>query len=201
VVGTGSGTYDNLPIGTTGQILTADTTVSPYKVKWATAAGGGGWTLLASGNLTGTSTTVSITSTGYKQLVIFQKDTSCTTDWYWQLRLNGASTNYSFINHYASSSSAVTSVADNSTSSIYSYGICDLSDYNTFGVWTVNDPDSTTVRKLVTGSFVNRDSTNSYNSSATVTGQWMATPVAITSIEFNPASTYSTGTYEIYGVK
>jgi hypothetical protein len=36
VVGTGSGTYDNLPIGTTGQILTADTTVSPYKVKWAT---------------------------------------------------------------------------------------------------------------------------------------------------------------------
>jgi hypothetical protein len=41
VVGTGSGTYDNLPIGTTGQVLTADTTVSPYKVKWAAAAGGG----------------------------------------------------------------------------------------------------------------------------------------------------------------
>jgi hypothetical protein len=38
VLGTGSGTYDNLPIGTTGQILTADTTVSPYKVKWATPA-------------------------------------------------------------------------------------------------------------------------------------------------------------------
>jgi hypothetical protein len=42
IVGTGSGTYDNLPIGTTGQVLTADTTVSPYKVKWATPAGGGG---------------------------------------------------------------------------------------------------------------------------------------------------------------
>jgi hypothetical protein len=42
VVGTGSGTYDNLPIGTTGQVLTADTTVSPYKVKWAAAAGGTG---------------------------------------------------------------------------------------------------------------------------------------------------------------
>lgn len=40
IVGTGSGTFDNLPIGTTGQVLTADTTVSPYKVKWATAAGG-----------------------------------------------------------------------------------------------------------------------------------------------------------------
>jgi hypothetical protein len=41
VVGTGSGTYDNLPIGTTAQVLTADTTVSPYKVKWATPAATG----------------------------------------------------------------------------------------------------------------------------------------------------------------
>lgn len=39
IVGTGSGTFDNLPIGTTGQVLTADTTVSPYKVKWATTSG------------------------------------------------------------------------------------------------------------------------------------------------------------------
>jgi len=38
VVGTGNATYDNLPIGTTGQVLTADTTVSPYKVKWASAS-------------------------------------------------------------------------------------------------------------------------------------------------------------------
>jgi hypothetical protein len=45
VVGTGSGTYDNLPIGTTAQVLTADTTVSPYKVKWATpSAGTFAWT-------------------------------------------------------------------------------------------------------------------------------------------------------------
>jgi hypothetical protein len=41
IVGTGSGTFDNLPIGTTAQVLTADTTVSPYKVKWATPAAGG----------------------------------------------------------------------------------------------------------------------------------------------------------------
>lgn len=38
IVGTGSGTFDNLPIGTTAQVLTADTTVSPYKVKWATVS-------------------------------------------------------------------------------------------------------------------------------------------------------------------
>jgi hypothetical protein len=44
VVGTGNGTYDNLPIGTTAQVLTADTTVSPYKVKWAAGATEPSWT-------------------------------------------------------------------------------------------------------------------------------------------------------------
>lgn len=42
IVGTGSGTFDNLPIGTTNQVLTADTTVSPYKVKWATPSSSSG---------------------------------------------------------------------------------------------------------------------------------------------------------------
>jgi len=62
VVGTGSGTYDNLPIGSTGQILTADTTVSPYKVKWATPAAGGGYTLINTGGTTLSGASVSITS-------------------------------------------------------------------------------------------------------------------------------------------
>ena len=54
VVGTGSGTYDNLPIGTTAQVLTADTTVSPYKVKWATpAASASGLTLVSSTTISG----------------------------------------------------------------------------------------------------------------------------------------------------
>ena len=61
VVGTGSGTYDNLPIGTTGQVLTADTTVSPYKVKWAAAAGGGKVLQVVYAS-TSTSTTVSSTT-------------------------------------------------------------------------------------------------------------------------------------------
>ena len=61
VVGTGSGTYDNLPIGTTAQVLTADTTVSPYKVKWATPAGGGKVLQVVTANIT-TDTTISSTS-------------------------------------------------------------------------------------------------------------------------------------------
>ena len=59
VVGTGNGTYDNLPIGTTNQVLTADTSVSPYKVKWATPAGGGGKVLQVVYGTTATSATSS----------------------------------------------------------------------------------------------------------------------------------------------
>lgn len=61
IVGTGSGTFDNLPIGTTGQVLTADTTVSPYKVKWAAAAGGGKILQVVYANYA-TSTTIASTS-------------------------------------------------------------------------------------------------------------------------------------------
>jgi hypothetical protein len=66
IVGTGSGTFDNLPIGTTGQVLTADTTVSPYKVKWATSASGG-MTVISTGTLSSTGVTFSSIS-GYKNL-------------------------------------------------------------------------------------------------------------------------------------
>jgi hypothetical protein len=66
VVGTGSGTYDNLPIGTTNQVLTADTTVSPYKVKWAALPTSGRiLQVVQATDASGTSTTSSsYTSTG-----------------------------------------------------------------------------------------------------------------------------------------
>jgi hypothetical protein len=74
VVGTGSGTYDNLPIGSTGQILTADTSVSPYKVKWATpAVAASGLTLISrqtASNVASLSMDSVFTST-YKSYVIY----------------------------------------------------------------------------------------------------------------------------------
>ena len=40
IVGTGSATFDNLAVGTNGQVLTADSTVSPTGLKWATPTSG-----------------------------------------------------------------------------------------------------------------------------------------------------------------
>ena len=92
IVGTGSGTFDNLPIGTTGQVLTADTTVSPYKVKWATAAGGtANWSLLNAGGtaLTGAQTiTVSGISGVDKIMIMVSGASSANTASYIGFRLN-----------------------------------------------------------------------------------------------------------------
>jgi hypothetical protein len=100
VVGTGSGTYDNLPIGTTGQLLTADTTVSPYKVKWATpAVASSGVTLITRQSFsnvanTGTSFDGVFTST-YKTYMFEIENMYAATaanDLYFQLRYAGPTT-------------------------------------------------------------------------------------------------------------
>jgi hypothetical protein len=100
VVGTGSGTYDNLPIGTTGQLLTADTTVSPYKVKWATpAASASGLNLIATASFSG-STSVSVnncfSATYTNYLLVVQTTSGSTNSTTLKMRVGGvdASTGY-----------------------------------------------------------------------------------------------------------
>jgi hypothetical protein len=114
IVGTGSGTFDNLPIGTTGQILTADTTVSPYKVKWATPSGGSFTTAVntvasqqatTSTSFTDLATVGSVTiTTGTKALVSIvtemAKTGSATPDAQMSFEVSGASTIAAGMNPY-----------------------------------------------------------------------------------------------------
>tara|TARA_R110000822_G_scaffold54292_3_gene139207 strand:+ start:161 stop:1063 length:903 start_codon:yes stop_codon:yes gene_type:complete len=91
VVGTGSGTYDNLPIGTTDQVLTADTTVSPYKVKWATPASGG-MTLISTTSLTGTTTTLSSIPQTYNNLLLVIEGAQASTGGFFRIAPNANTT-------------------------------------------------------------------------------------------------------------
>ena len=116
VVGTGSGTYDNLPIGTTGQILTADTTVSPYKVKWATpATPASGLTFITSAYMNGTAANSGsafngvFTSTYRLYLIIGELggDSNSTADLLMRMKYSGSNTvdssgNYNLSNPYFS---------------------------------------------------------------------------------------------------
>jgi hypothetical protein len=140
VVGTGSGTYDNLPIGTTNQVLTADTTVSPYKVKWATPAGGGGMTLLSTTTLSGTSTTISGISGSYLNLfILFERVTQNTTGGHLRMGCNSASTGQyngvkegngtAFVN---SGSGYITPLGTNAPNTSYeTFGQITIYNYNT----------------------------------------------------------------------
>lgn len=100
IIGTGSGTFDNLPIGTTGQVLTADTTVSPYKVKWASASAGKTWTLLNSGgtSMSGSTTvTVSGISNVDDLMILVDSAKSASTGINLKLRINSDSgSNYKY---------------------------------------------------------------------------------------------------------
>jgi hypothetical protein len=200
IAATAADTVSRLAIGANDTILTADSTAATG-MKWAAPAAAGGWTLITSGSLTGTETTVSITTTGYKQVVMYTKDITCTSDWYWQLRLNGDSgSNYNSINSYQTSTSALSTVVINDAG-LYTNSPFDLADQDFFGVWTIFDPANTSTKKFVTGYCGGKDNNNTYRNTSIVSGQYFGTTAAISSVTFLPASTFSTGTYEIYGVK
>jgi hypothetical protein len=64
VPGTGADTFARLAVGANDTVLTADSTAATG-LKWATPASSGGMTLLSTTTLSGVSTTINITPTGY----------------------------------------------------------------------------------------------------------------------------------------
>ena len=194
VLGTGSGTYDNLPIGSTGQVLTADTTVSPYKVKWATPASGGGYTQLATGSLTGSSITISSISASYQDLVLVLLDFYASSDAYIQMKFNNAGNSYSDtgrVDNVALTSADFTIAA-----------IGDNTDGDNFCWALIPAYSTTTSNKMVQSISVTKNQTTGTNNN--IWPSWAAQKLtaAINRIDILPtAGTFSAGTYTLYGVK
>jgi hypothetical protein len=200
VVGTGSGTYDNLPIGTTGQVLTADTTVSPYKVKWASPAGGGGMTLLSTTTLSGASTTVSVAS-GYKNLyIVIYGCTNNTADNNLYMQTNITSSVYRYGGVRTKNGTAANVASGDTTEWNLSMNEYPLRT-NANNVWacTISDYTNTSHYKLL-------DWSGSYVYPGSLQGEVFASGVmrdnsAITSLVFfNTGGTFSAGTVLLYGV-
>lgn len=199
VLGTGSGTFDNLPIGSTGQVLTADTTVSPYKVKWATPAGGGSLTVLESGSLTGSSVTTNTLSTSYKDLrVVFRNYKPATDGADLLIRFNeDTGTNYT--DRTVSGDKPFDRTSHNENFVLQDNSLAE-------GLATVEVPDyaNTTTRKVLWRKF------QSANLSSNTANMYMIAPnistynstSAITKLTFFCSSgNFTSGDYIVYGVQ
>lgn len=201
VVGTGSGTYDNLPIGTTAQVLTADTTVSPYKVKWATASAGG-LTSIASGSFSGTSTLITGIPTTYKQLLL-QIDAwfLSATGWGLYLRLNDDSTASRYYNSAAfATAGAAAFNAAKLELTMDNFGLT-TSGYGSVTCYLPNYTSTTAYKQAIITGVGQGNSSNPSFFTYQANGGIYNQLTAITSLRINNgAGATQSGTYTLYGV-
>jgi hypothetical protein len=150
VPGTGADTFARLAVGANGTVLTADS-AEATGLKWATPASGGGMTLLATTNCSGSSSiTFSSISQSYKHLLItwdYIYNTSASSNMYFQFNsgvslswssvdLNGTSLNGASGGGYSATQSLATpnNSTPGNTGAMWVYDYANTSRYKSFAL-------------------------------------------------------------------
>ena len=195
-----------LGIGTAGQVLQVNSGATAPE--WAAPAAGG-MTLLNSGGttLSGGTTTISFTSTGYTSLKIYMRGLYANSDTAVGLRINGdTGSNYSYTTFRATGGQDALGVAEDAgVSYAYLFNALPTSDsvrFNGTGVVEIffpNNSDYFTIVSQTLGGLGGGPNTNLWQTVGT--GIYDGSAV-ISSITFRKSSgSFSGGTAFVYGVK
>jgi hypothetical protein len=205
IAATAADTPARLAVGTNGHVLTADSTAATG-LAWAAAASGG-MTLLngpSGTTLSGSSTSISITTTGYVSLFIKMFNVNCSANNVPRMYFNSDSTAANYSTYWAGSVGYGTTSGYSVSGEYVTFGFPTTNGVkagNTNNCWTavVTAPSGTNRKNVsVDGVFFND---SSYDSNLISNAAWESS-AAITSIQIvTTAGTYSGGTIEIYGVK
>lgn len=189
----GASTPARLGIGTTGQVLT----VSGGLPAWATASAGG-FTLLASGSLSGSGGSVSSISNSYRDLVLIFRD--------WATSTNPDRPMFGFnfdLSEYYTTFNSWSS-DPNQTSYIDSTSWrAPNSNQTNFWMMRVYDYANTTTSKMYNIWYYSREYTNTtyYNGGMMIGGYKPVSAVSRLRWDTQSGASFSQGTYEVYGVK
>jgi hypothetical protein len=197
-----STTNTRLPVGTDGQVLLADSTATTG-LKWGSAASGG-MTLLSTTTLSGTSTSISVSSTGYNYLEIHINGVNASGGYEILVRPNNdSSANYNYVYAFQDAGNSGSTQASRSATNfgLTPMGVAGWDNGNTenAGIIRIYEPANTSSSKVIQWSAQGK-SGGTYFVSTNGAALWKNTS-AITSITIFPGSnSYTAGTVKIYGV-
>lgn len=202
IVGTGSGTFDNLPIGTTGQVLTADTTVSPYKVKWASASSSPSYSLINTGGtaLTGAAT-ITISGISGKNdlfvLIIDASSASGNSNFY--IRFNSdTGNNYGYFNPLVIAPDSVTHDSASTANKVYIGAISANAASTLAGYISVAGCNSSGI-KVIEHSTGSTNATGGNAQLNTGGGYWSGTGTVSSISITSDSGNFDNGTIWVYG--
>jgi hypothetical protein len=196
IAATAADTVSRLAVGANDTVLTADSTAATG-LKWATPAAGG-MTSIATGSLSGASTSITSIAGTYKNLQLIISAPTATSNFNLRIQFNtdtGSNYRHSLISNNSASivsstgtSATITPDTLLSTGAVYGFALV-IDDYASSSHWK---------------HFVFNGNGNTNTPTAFVvlgTGGWASTS-AITSIQIlASAGTFNGGTYTLYGVK